>query len=119
MNCNPEESPKAIDLARPAESTGKAWLQTFSYILNLLHAACSTKEGVDIAVLSEEFSAFLSRSEVTQHITAQELHLANLVAHLANTLVLVKNDREASEFLGNALLDDPDLDLSLSFSRRR
>ncbi|ORY95533.1 N-acetyltransferase B complex non catalytic subunit-domain-containing protein [Syncephalastrum racemosum] len=96
MNCNPEDSPKAIDLARPAQSTGKAWLQTFSYILNLLHAACSTKEGVDVTSLSEEFAAFLTRSEVTQHITAQELHLAKLIAQLANALALAKNNKEAN-----------------------
>ena len=107
----------------------RGWLQMFSYILNILSAACSTKENKDLGSIVKQYTEFLERKEVTDEVinnlhkkknnrfgsfylirifwiirnqvTPQEFAVAKYVCEISNALILIKDPatRKASKSL--------------------
>ncbi|KAJ8657138.1 hypothetical protein O0I10_007218 [Lichtheimia ornata] len=109
MNCNAEDRPKAEELFKPFKSTGKTWLQLFSYVLNVLKSACSTKGGLDITTLVNDFGAFLAKDGIDKEVTNEEWVLAKSTFELASAFALVKdpntrkeNSKKIAEHMKNA-----------------
>ncbi|KAI9492083.1 N-acetyltransferase B complex non catalytic subunit-domain-containing protein [Zychaea mexicana] len=109
LNCNSEEQPKGEELFKLTKSTNRVWLQTFSYILNILSAACSTKENKDLGGIVKQFNEFLQRKEVPSEVTPQEFAVAKYIREISSALVSIKdpatrknNAQQAAEHLKNA-----------------
>ncbi|KAI8384685.1 N-acetyltransferase B complex non catalytic subunit-domain-containing protein [Radiomyces spectabilis] len=109
MNCNSDEKPALQEMMKPACSSNKIWLQTFSYILNIIKAACDTKQAADLASLIQDFTAFLKRDDLQNNITNEEIWLAQLICSMGSALLLLQdqvkqgnNSEEAVSFLKQA-----------------
>ncbi|CAO3632493.1 unnamed protein product [Cunninghamella echinulata] len=90
MNCNPKDQLTAQELIKPAQSTNTTWLLMFSYIFNILSAACDTKGTKDIVGLIKAFGVFLENEDSKNKVTTQEYWLATIIYHLGLALTLVK-----------------------------
>ncbi|KAI7864096.1 N-acetyltransferase B complex non catalytic subunit-domain-containing protein [Spinellus fusiger] len=97
MNCNSKEKPTAQEIFKPAASTNKIWLQMFSYILNVLSAACDTKESKDLQNMVEHFGLFLKKDDIQSKVTTHEYWLAQCIYELANALVLSRIPVKSAE----------------------
>ncbi|CAO3589381.1 unnamed protein product [Absidia cylindrospora] len=91
MNCNPSNQLPAQDLIKPAKSTNSTWLHLFSFIMQILNAACDTKGTKDLAGVVQSYTNFLQLDDSKEKVTSQELWLANYIHNLALALVLVKD----------------------------
>lgn len=83
----------------------KTWLQLFSYVLNALKSACSTKGGLDITTLVNDFGAFLTKEDIDKEVTNEEWVLAKSTFELASAFALVKdpNSRKESKCCWHAM----------------
>ncbi|KAI7856841.1 N-acetyltransferase B complex non catalytic subunit-domain-containing protein [Circinella umbellata] len=104
LNCNSEEQPKGEELFRLTKPTNRVWLQMFSYILNILSAACSTKENEDLGSIVKQYTEFLERKEVVDEVTPQEYSMAKYICEISNALILIKDPatRKASNHMKTA-----------------
>ncbi|KAI9013783.1 N-acetyltransferase B complex non catalytic subunit-domain-containing protein [Phycomyces nitens] len=99
MNCNSKETQSAQEVFKPTISTNKTWVQMFSFIFNILSAACDTKGVKDLGSVVEQFTGFLDRENVQTNVTLQEYWLAKYVCKLSNALVLSKSPVKNAETL--------------------
>ncbi|KAL0097689.1 N-acetyltransferase B complex non catalytic subunit-domain-containing protein [Phycomyces blakesleeanus] len=109
MNCNSKEIQSAQELFKPTISTNKTWVQMFSYVFNILSAACDTKGVKDLDSVVKQFTEFLGRESIQANVTCQEYWLAKYVSDLSNALVLSKssvknadNSKKIAGFLKDA-----------------
>ncbi|KAI8642749.1 N-acetyltransferase B complex non catalytic subunit-domain-containing protein [Parasitella parasitica] len=103
LNCNAQDKPTAEQACKPFASTNTTWLQTISYILNILSVASETKESArDLSTLVDDLKVLLERKDIKSQITEPEYWLARYVNNLANALVLVKSSSDAKPFLRSA-----------------
>ncbi|KAI8336826.1 N-acetyltransferase B complex non catalytic subunit-domain-containing protein [Chlamydoabsidia padenii] len=91
MNCNPSSQVPAQELIKPAKSTNSTWLHLFSFIMQILNAACDTKGTKDLSGFVQNYSNFMQRDGLKEKITAEEYWLASYVHNLAMALVLIRD----------------------------
>lgn len=114
LNCNAQEKPAAEENCKPYASTNAVWVQTISYILNILSIVSETKEsGRDLAAVVNELKALLEHQDIKSQITEPEYWLARYIADLSNALVLMKSSKDATLVLKSAIdiLDNQGMDL--------
>ncbi|KAG2212015.1 hypothetical protein INT46_001275 [Mucor plumbeus] len=104
LNCNAQEKPAAEENCKPYASTNAVWVQTISYILNILSIVSETKEsGRDLAAVVNELKALLEHQDIKSQITEPEYWLARYIADLSNALVLMKSSKDATLVLKSAI----------------
>ncbi|KAI8138978.1 N-acetyltransferase B complex non catalytic subunit-domain-containing protein [Fennellomyces sp. T-0311] len=91
MNCNSEEQSKGEERFKLTKSTNRTWLQMFSYIINILSAACSIKENKDLGSIVKQFSDLLEQKELASEVTPVEFALAKYIREISSALVLIKD----------------------------
>lgn len=66
-------------------------------MLNVLKSACSTKGGLDITTLVNDFGAFLAKDGIDKEVTNEEWVLAKSTFELASAFALVKDPNTRKE----------------------
>ncbi|KAI9304004.1 N-acetyltransferase B complex non catalytic subunit-domain-containing protein [Cunninghamella echinulata] len=108
MNCNPKGQLTAQELIKPAQSTNTTWLLMFSYIFNILSAACDTKGTKDIVGLVKALGVFLETEDSKNKVTTQEYWLATVIYQLGLAFTLMKESESQTK----------DIDLATNYLKK-